>query len=69
MSQGDVSLKQQKLSSHCYVSIFNFTLGFYSGKVAEESTILCLVRKSDRPGTWTVGYNSEQNIFYILFAA
>ena len=31
--------------------------------------VLCLVRKSDRPGTRTVGYNSEQNIFYILFAA
>jgi hypothetical protein len=37
MLQGDIRLKQQKLSGHHYVSVFHFASGFYAVKVAEES--------------------------------
>ena len=37
MPQGDIRMKQQRLSGHKYVSVFNFALGFYAMKVTEES--------------------------------
>ena len=37
MPQGDIRLKQQKLSGHRFVSVFDFTSGFYAVKIAEES--------------------------------
>ena len=37
MPQGDIRLKQQRLSGHCWVNTFDFTSGFYAVTVAEES--------------------------------
>ena len=37
MPQGDIRLKQQRLSGHHYISIFDFTSGFYAVKVDKES--------------------------------
>ena len=37
MPQGDIRLKQQKLSGHCFVSVFNFASGFYAVKIHKES--------------------------------
>jgi hypothetical protein len=37
MPQGDIRTKQQKLSSHRWVSLFNFAAGFYAVEVAEAS--------------------------------
>ena len=37
MPQGNIRMKQQRLSGHKYVSVFNFASGFYAMKVAEES--------------------------------
>ena len=37
MPQGDIRLKQQKLSGHHYVSVFDFASGFYAITVDEES--------------------------------
>ena len=37
MPQGDIRTKQQRLSGHRWVSIFDFTAGFYAVEVAEES--------------------------------
>jgi hypothetical protein len=37
MPQGDIRLKQQKLSGHRFVSVFDFASGFYAVKIHEES--------------------------------
>ena len=37
MPQGDIRLKQQKLSGHCFVSVFDFASSFYAVKIHEES--------------------------------
>lgn len=37
MPQGDIWTKQQKLSGHHWVSLFDFAAGFYAVEVAEES--------------------------------
>jgi hypothetical protein len=37
MPQGDIRLKQQKLSGHRFVSVFDFASGFYAVKIQEES--------------------------------
>jgi hypothetical protein len=37
MPQGDIRLKQQRLSGHRYTSVFDFASGFYAVKVDEES--------------------------------
>ena len=37
MPQGDIRLKQQQLSGHCYISIFDFASGFYAVEVNKES--------------------------------
>ena len=37
MPQGDIQLKQQKLSGHHFVSVFDFASGFYAVKIHEES--------------------------------
>lgn len=37
MPQGDIRLKQQKLSGHHFVSVFDFASGFYAVKVNENS--------------------------------
>ena len=37
MPQGDIRLKQQRLSGHRYISIFDFASGFYAVEVGQES--------------------------------
>jgi hypothetical protein len=37
MPQGDIRLKQQKLSGHRFVSVFDFASGFYAVTIDEES--------------------------------
>ena len=37
MPWGDIQLKQQKLSGHCYVSVFDFASGFYAVTIHKES--------------------------------
>ena len=37
MPQGDIRLKQQRLSGHRYISVFDFTPGFYAVEVNKES--------------------------------
>lgn len=37
MPQGDIRAKQQRLSGHKYVSVFDFASGFYAVEVPEES--------------------------------
>ena len=37
MLQGDIQLKQQKLSGHRFVSVFDFASGFYAVKITKES--------------------------------
>ena len=39
MPQGNIRMKQQRLSGHKYISVFNFASGFYAVKVAEESKL------------------------------
>ena len=37
MPQGDIQLKQKKLSGHCFVLVFDFASDFYAVKIHEES--------------------------------
>jgi hypothetical protein len=37
MPQGDIWTKQQALSGHRWISMFNFAAGFYAVEIAEES--------------------------------
>jgi hypothetical protein len=36
MPQGDIRAKQQHLSGHKYVSVFDFASGFYAVKIPKE---------------------------------
>jgi hypothetical protein len=37
MPQGDIHTKQQALSGHRWISMFDFAAGFYAVEIAEES--------------------------------
>ena len=37
MPQGDIRMKQQRLSGHRWLSVFDFASGFYAVRIAEES--------------------------------
>ena len=37
MPQGDIHTKQQALSGHRWISMFDFAAGVYAVKIAEES--------------------------------
>ena len=37
MPQGNICLKQQQLSGHRYISVFDFASGFYAVEVGQES--------------------------------
>ena len=37
MPQGDICTKQQAVSGHCWISLFDFAAGFYTVEIAEES--------------------------------
>jgi Reverse transcriptase (RNA-dependent DNA polymerase) len=37
MPQGDIRTKQQAVSRHCWISLFDFAAGFYTVEIAEES--------------------------------
>ena len=37
MPQGNIRTKQQAVSGHCWISLFDFAAGFYAVEIAKES--------------------------------